>query len=135
MAVSLTAVFRVKDQGSSQLRRILNAMNRMTGAGRTASDSMSKAQSATRRLGSAASSASNQMGGFSTRVSSLRVSSDGLSASLRGMQGALVGIAGAYVGANGAAKLFESTIGAAANYEQNAMAISGMIGDDKQAKK
>ncbi|MGA3675802.1 phage tail protein [Lysinibacillus agricola] len=51
------------------------------------------------------------------------------------MQSALVGIAGAYMGAQGAAKLFESTIGAAANYEQNAMAISGMIGDDKQAKK
>ncbi|WP_423472999.1 phage tail protein [Lysinibacillus agricola] len=96
---------------------------------------MSRAQSAANKLGGAVSSASNRMGGFSTRVSSLRVGTDGLSASLRGMQSALVGIAGAYMGAQGAAKLFESTIGAAANYEQNAMAISGMIGDDKQAKK
>ncbi|WP_232733155.1 phage tail protein [Lysinibacillus xylanilyticus] len=31
--------------------------------------------------------------------------------------------------------MFNATIGAAANYEQNAMAISGMFGDDKQAKK
>ena len=135
MAVNLTAIFKVRDQGSSQLRRIINQMNRVTGSGRSVSESMSKAQSATRRLGSAASSASNSMNGFSTQVSRLHVSSSGLSASLSGMQSALVGLAGAYLTAQGAAKLFESTIGAAANYEQNAMAISGMIGDDKQAKK
>jgi hypothetical protein len=86
-------------------------------------------------LGGAVSSASNRMGGFATRVTSLRVGADGVSASLRGMQSALIGLAGAYVGANGAAKLLNLTIGAAANYEQNAMAISGMFGDDKQAKK
>ncbi|WP_342530790.1 phage tail tape measure protein [Lysinibacillus sp. FSL R5-0849] len=51
------------------------------------------------------------------------------------MQGALVGLMGAYVGVTGASKLFSATIGAAANYEQNAMAITGMFGDDKQAKK
>ncbi|WHY53992.1 phage tail tape measure protein [Lysinibacillus pakistanensis] len=96
---------------------------------------MSRAQSATNRFGGAVSSASNRMGGFATRVTSLRVGANGLSASLRGMQSALIGLAGAYVGANGAAKLLNLTIGAAANYEQNAMAISGMFGDDKQAKK
>ncbi|WP_369355139.1 phage tail protein [Lysinibacillus capsici] len=51
------------------------------------------------------------------------------------MQSALVGLAGAYLSANAASSLFNATIGAAANYEQNAMAISGMFGDDKQAKK
>ncbi|MDM5234243.1 phage tail protein [Lysinibacillus pakistanensis] len=107
----------------------------MNRASRTTGDSMSRAQSATNRFGGAVSSASNRMGGFATRVTSLRVGANGLSASLRGMQSALIGLAGAYVGANGAAKLLNLTIGAAANYEQNAMAISGMFGDDKQAKK
>ncbi|WP_036124875.1 phage tail protein [Lysinibacillus sphaericus] len=135
MAVNLTAVFRVRDQGTSRLRRITQMMDRMNRASRTTGESMSRAQSATNRLGGAVSSASNRMGGFATRVTSLRVGANGLSASLRGMQSALIGLAGAYVGANGAAKLLNLTIGAAANYEQNAMAISGMFGDDKQAKK
>lgn len=135
MAVNLTAVFRVRDQGTSRLRRITQMMNQMNRTSRTTSESMSRAQSATNRLGGAVSSASNRMGGFATRVTSLRVGANGLSASLRGMQSALIGLAGAYVGANGAAKLLNLTIGAAANYEQNAMAISGMFGDDKQAKK
>ncbi|MDM5233509.1 phage tail protein [Lysinibacillus pakistanensis] len=135
MAVNLTAVFRVRDQGTSRLRRITQMMEQMNRASRTTGDSMSRAQSATNRFGGAVSSASNRMGGFATRVTSLRVGANGLSASLRGMQSALIGLAGAYVGANGAAKLLNLTIGAAANYEQNAMAISGMFGDDKQAKK
>lgn len=135
MAVNLTAVFRVRDQGTSRLRRITQMMDQMNRASRTTGESMSRAQSATNRFGGAVSSASNRMGGFATRVTSLRVGANGLSASLRGMQSALIGLAGAYVGANGAAKLLNLTIGAAANYEQNAMAISGMFGDDKQAKK
>ncbi|WP_235318534.1 MULTISPECIES: phage tail protein [Lysinibacillus] len=117
------------------MRRLTQLMERMNRTSRTTSESMSRAQSATNRLGGAVSSASNRMGGFATRVTSLRVGADGVSASLRGMQSALIGLAGAYVGANGAAKLLNLTIGAAANYEQNAMAISGMFGDDKQAKK
>ncbi|MEK8199665.1 phage tail protein [Lysinibacillus sp. FSL M8-0134] len=135
MAVNLTAVFRVRDQGTSRLRRITQLMERMNRTSRTTSESMSRAQSATNRLGGAVSSTSNRMNGFSASISRLHVGSNGLSASLRGMQSALIGLAGAYVGANGAAKLLNLTIGAAANYEQNAMAISGMFGDDKQAKK
>ncbi|ODV56208.1 phage tail protein [Lysinibacillus fusiformis] len=133
--MNLTAVFRVRDQGSSRLRQITQAMERMNRTSRNASDSMSRSQAAVNRFGSSVSSTSNRVGGFATRVSSLRVGADGVSASLRGMQGALVGLMGAYVGVTGASKLFSATIGAAANYEQNAMAITGMFGDDKQAKK
>lgn len=134
MAVNLTAIFRVRDQGTSRLRQITQMMNRMNQTSRTTSESMARAQSATTRFGGAVSSTSNRMGGFATQVASLRVGANGLSASLRGMQSALVGLAGAYVGANSVAKLLNLTIGAAANYEQNALAISGMFGDDKQAK-
>lgn len=133
--MNLTAVFRVRDQGSSRLRQITQAMERMNRTSRNASDSMSRSQAAVNRFGSSVSSTSNRVGGFATRVSSLRVGADGVSASLRGMQGALVGLMGAYVGVTGASKLFSATIGAAANYEQNAMAITGMFGDDKQAEK
>ncbi|MEK5331414.1 phage tail tape measure protein [Lysinibacillus sp. FSL W8-0992] len=125
----------MRDEGSSRMRRLTQMMEQMNRTSRTTSESMSRAQSTTNRFSDAVSLTSNRMGGFATRVTSLRVGANGLSTSLRGMQGALVGIAGAYVGANGAAKLFNLTIGAAANYEQNAMAISGMFGDDKKAKK
>lgn len=134
MAINLTAVFRMRDQGSSRMRRLTQMMEQMNRASRTTGDSMSRAQSATNRLGGAVSSASNRMGGFATRVTSLRVGADGLSASLRGMQGALVGIAGAYVGANGMAKLFNATIGEAAKFEQSKAVITAAFQDDNATK-
>lgn len=135
MAVNLTAVFRVRDQGTSRLRRITQMMDRMNRTSRVTSESVSQSQTALNRFGSAVSSTSNRMGNFSTRMTGLRVGASGLSASFSGMQSALVGLAGAYLSANAASRLFDATIGAAARYEQNAMAISGMFGDDKQAKK
>ncbi len=136
MAVNLTAVFRVRDSnGTSRLRRITQMMDRMNRTSRVTSESVSQSQTALNRFGSAVSSTSNRMGNFSTRMTGLRVGASGLSASFSGMQSALVGLAGAYLSANAASRLFDATIGAAARYEQNAMAISGMFGDDKQAKK
>lgn len=135
MAINLTAVFRMRDQGSSRMRRLTQLMERMNRTSRATSESVSQSQTALNRFGSAVSSTSNRMGSFSTRMTGLRVGASGLSASFSGMQSALVGLAGAYLSANAASSLFNATIGAAANYEQNAMAISGMFGDDKQAKK
>ncbi len=135
MAINLTAVFRMRDQGSSRMRRLTQLMDRMNRTSRAASESVSQSHTALNRFGSAVSSTSNRMGNFSTRMTGLRVGASGLSASFSGMQSALVGLAGAYLSANAASSLFNATIGAAANYEQNAMAISGMFGDDKQAKK
>ncbi|EKU41950.1 phage tape measure protein [Lysinibacillus fusiformis ZB2] len=135
MAINLTAVFRMRDQGSSRMRRLTQLMERMNRTSRVTSESVSQSQTALNRFGSAVSSTSNRMGNFSTRMTGLRVGASGLSASFSGMQSALVGLAGAYLSANAASRLFDATIGAAARYEQNAMAISGMFGDDKQAKK
>lgn len=135
MAINLTAVFRMRDRGSSRMRRLTQLMERMNRTSRATSESVSQSQTALNRFGSAVSSTSNRMGNFSTRMTGLRVGASGLSASFSGMQSALVGLAGAYLSANVASSLFNATIGAAANYEQNAMAISGMFGDDKQAKK
>lgn len=135
MAVNLTAIFRVRDQGTSRLRRITQMMDQMNRTSRATGESVSRTQTAVNRFGGAISSTSNRMSSFSTRMTGLRAGTNGLSASFSGMQSSLIGLMGAYAGVNGAAKLFNATIGAAANYEQNAMAISGMFGDDKQAKK
>lgn len=134
MAVNLTAVFRVRDQGSSKLRQLTQTMEKMNRTSKLTSESVSRSQSAVSKLGSATSSASNKLGGFATRVTSLRVGAKGLSASLRGMQGALVGIAGAYVGANGMAKLFNATIGEAAKFEQSKAVITAAFQDDNATK-
>ncbi len=135
MAVNLTAVFRVRDQGTSRLRRITQMMNQMNRTSRTTSDSMSRAQSATNRLGGAVSSTSNRMNGFSASISRLHVGSNGLSASFGGLQSTLIGLASAYLGAQGAAKAFNSTILAAANYEMSAVTIGALFDDATKTKK
>ncbi|MFJ7665326.1 phage tail tape measure protein [Lysinibacillus sp. NPDC097162] len=133
MAVNLTAVFRVRDQGTSRLRQITQMMNRMNQTSRTTSQSMTAAQTATNRLGNAVSTTSNRMGGFAARVSRLHVSSSGLSASLGGMQSTLIGLAGAYLTAQGAAKAFDATIGAAARYQQSEVAVKAIFNDDDKS--
>ncbi|MCY9549410.1 phage tail protein [Lysinibacillus xylanilyticus] len=134
MVTSLTAVFKVKDQGTSKLRQLTQTMEKMNRTSRITSDSMSRAQSATTKLGGAVSSSSNRMGGFATQVSRLHVSSSGLSASLRGMQSSLIGLMGAYAGVSGAAKLFNATIGEAAKFEQSKAVITAAFQDDGATK-
>ncbi|MCM0627451.1 phage tail tape measure protein [Lysinibacillus sp. OL1_EC] len=105
-------------------------MDRMNRTSRTTSESMSRAQSATNRLGGAVSSTSNRMNGFSASISRLHVGSNGLSASFGGLQSTLVGLASAYIGANGAAKLLNATIGEAAKFEQSKAIIQAAFQDD-----
>ncbi len=134
MAINLTAVFRMRDQGSSRMRRLTQLMERMNRTSRTTSESMSRAQSATNRLGGAVSSTSNRMNGFSASISRLHVGSNGLSASFGGLQSTLVGLASAYIGANGAAKLLNATIGQAAQFEQSKAIIQAAFQDDGATK-
>ncbi|WP_102271308.1 methyl-accepting chemotaxis protein [Cytobacillus massiliigabonensis] len=50
------------------------------------------------------------------------------------MTTAVVGLAGAYAGLRGAEKVFSSTIGEAAKYEQSKITISAMLNDEKLGK-
>ena len=134
MAVNLTAIFKVRDQGTAKLRQLTQTMEKMNRASKTTSDSMSKAQSATNRLGGAVSSTSNRMGGFSAKISRLHVNSNGLSASFGGLQSTLVGLASAYLTAQGAAKAFDATIGAAARYQQSEVAVKAIFNDDDASR-
>jgi len=133
--MNLTAIFRVRDQGSFRLRRLTQMMDRMNRTSRATSDSMSRSQSAVNRLGNATSSASNRMNGFGASISRLHVSSNGLSASIGGLQSTLIGLAGAYLTAQGSAKAFESTILAAANYEMSSVTIGALFDDTAKTKK
>ncbi|GED65134.1 phage tail protein [Lysinibacillus fusiformis] len=134
MAVNLTAVFRVRDQGTSRLRQITSMMDRMNRTSRATGESLSRSQSAVSRFGSAVSSTSNRMNGFSTSISRLHVGSNGLSASFGGLQSTLLGLASAYIGVNGAAKLLNATIGQAAQFEQSKAIIQAAFQDDNATK-
>lgn len=140
MAVNLTAVFRVRDQGTSRLRRITQMMNRMTQTSRTAAQGMNHYRDANGRLHDSlgrfvaeTNRANTSTGLFATRVNGLRVGTNGLSASIGGMQSALIGLAGAYLSAQGAAKAFDMTIGAAARYEQAEVAVKAIFNDTKKS--
>lgn len=135
MAVNLTAVFRVRDQGTSRLRRITQMMDRVNRTSRATGESVSRSQTAVNRFGSALSSTSNRMNGFSASISRIHVGSNGLSASFGGLQSTLIGLASAYLGAQGAAKAFNSTILAAANYEMSSVTIGALFDDAAKTKK
>ena len=136
MAVNLSAVFRVRDEGTSRLRRIMQQTERLSRSTQQATratdsfrDSNGRLRDAMGRYARESNRASSANGRFATSLSGVRVGASGVSASLSGMQSALVGIVGAYVGAAGAAKAFESTIGAAMKLEASEVAIDAIFND------
>ncbi|MFJ8086845.1 hypothetical protein ACIQ7N_01325 [Lysinibacillus sp. NPDC095746] len=133
MAINLTAVFKMRDQGSAQMRKLTRMMDTMNQSSRIVSEGVSKTKKSVSQLGSSATSASSKLGEFATQVSRLHVSSNGLSASLKGAQSTLIGLAGAYLTAQGAAKAFDATIGNAARYEQSEVAVKAIFNDDKKS--
>lgn len=135
MAINLTAVFRMRDQGSSRMRRLTQLMDQMNRTSRATGESVSRSQTAVIRFGNAVSSTSNRMNGFSANISRIHVGSNGLSASFGGLQSTLIGLASAYLGAQGAAKAFNSTILAAANYEMSSVTIGALFDDAAKTKK
>lgn len=120
MAIDLKAVFRVQDKGSAQLRKLTKSMEQVDKASRNISKSSNASGKAFKALGSTAASAASGVGR--------------LKSSLGGMVGAVAGVAGAYLSAQGAIKAFNSTLGAAAKYEQQAMGLEGMFQSADKAK-
>lgn len=121
--MNLTAIFRIRDQGSSRLRRITQMMDRMNRTTRSATQSSNLYRDANGRLHdslgrfvSDTSRATNATGSLATRVNSLRVGTNGLSASLGGTQTAILGIASAFLTASGLASGFSNFTQAADSY-------------------
>jgi len=139
MAINLSAVFRVRDAGTAQLKRIMQQTSKLTKTTQQATNATNTYRDANGRLRDAmgrfvaeSNRASSANGRFATSLSGVHVGANGVSASLRGMQTALFGIVGAYVGAQGAAAAFNATIGAAAKYEQSEVAVNAIF-NDKEA--
>ncbi len=69
--MSLTAVFKVRDQGTAKLRQLTQTMDKMNRSSRITSDSMSRAQSSVSQLGSTASSTSSHLDGLKSKLAGL----------------------------------------------------------------
>lgn len=142
MAINLSAVFRVRNLGSSQLSRInrslqqtTQATQQVTRATNTFRDANGRLRNSLGRFVAQANQANNASRRFSTSLSGLRIGASGIGASLSGLQSSLLGIAGAYLSAQGAAKLFNETIGAAARYEQSEVAVHAIFNDKATSDK
>lgn len=75
-----------------------------------------------------------QINNYSGASNRMRNSIGGQTSALGNLRNILVGVAGAYLGAQGAAKIFDATIGAAAQYEQSEVAVKAIFNDDKASK-
>ncbi|MFJ7914794.1 MULTISPECIES: phage tail tape measure protein [unclassified Lysinibacillus] len=106
--MNLTAIFKVRDQGTAKLRQLTQVMDKMNRSSRTVSEGISKTQSSVSQLGNTASSTSSKM--------------DGLKSKLAGL-GAAVGVG----------SLAKSVVGIGAEFEASmskVAAVSGATGSD-----
>lgn len=137
MAIDLVARLRLQDELTKPLKKVMsqlnsasNQSNKMAKATDSLGKSTSKAGNTVNKLGNAFKNASSKAGGLASSMSKIKDSS----ASLNGIKNAILGIAGAYLSAQGAAKLFNATVGAAARYQQSEVAVRAIFNDDAAAK-
>jgi hypothetical protein len=123
MAFDLVAKLRLRDDFSDPLRKIQKQTERT----QKIMDKLNKANmqttKSTEQLSKAGSKLSSGFRGFGKMTDSVF-----------SMKNAFIGLVGAIGGATAAHKIFESTIGEAAKYEQSLIMIQAMFDDEKAAK-
>lgn len=156
MAYDLKAVFKIQDNATAAIRRITQEMNKLNQVMKQverSSDTFGRAQ---RQVNSAVTNTSNvinrntstvnnntsavinnvsQINRFSGASRSAASSIQSQSNALSGLRNTLMGVAGAYIGVQGASKAFDSTIGAAAKFQQQEIVTRTMFQDDGKAAK
>lgn len=154
MAFDLKAVFRVQDKGTATIRRITQEMNKLNRVMKQVERSTNTFGRAQQQVNSAVRSTSNvinrntstvnnntsavinnvtQINRYSSASRGATASISSQSNALSGLRNMLIGVATAYIGVQGASKAFESTIGAAAKYEQQEIVTRTMFKDDGKA--
>lgn len=73
MAVNLTAVFKVRDQGTAMLRKLTQSMDKINSTSRTASEGISRTQKSVSELGATANSTSSKIGDLKNTLAGLGV--------------------------------------------------------------
>jgi len=129
---------------TAQLNNSLNSqnsgLNRVNNSFRTYNNTVNNTTSTINRNTNIINNNSNaihnnitQIHQYNNAASTMRNNVSRQAGAISNLRNMLLGVASAYIGAQGAAKAFSATIGAAATYEQQSMALAGMIGDAKIA--
>ena len=131
MAINLTAIFRVQDNGSAQLRRIARQTESVTRATNQLSESNNRAARAAGSFRDSMGRLRDANGRFIGESKKLIGSNGKLASSFDDLESSILGLAGAYAAAQAAASVFDATVGAAARYEQSAVTVEAMFNDKK----
>lgn len=118
--MDLKAVFRIQDRGSSQIRSITQGLSQLGRMGTTVTNNMNSTNAAVRRFSDTSVKTSHNVGT--------------LKSSMSGMAATVAGVATAYLSAQAAASAFNTTLGAAATYEQSEAIIRATFKDDGATK-
>lgn len=132
MAIDLKAVFRVQDNGTAKLRKIMQQTQKVAKATEKMSNANKQAAKAVNTFRDSQGRLRNAQGQFISDSNKVIGSNSKLVSSFSGVTAGLMGLVGAYGAAQGAADLFNATIGAAAKYEQSKVSIEAIF-NDKQA--
>jgi hypothetical protein len=127
VAFDLVAKLKLQDNFSDKMRRIEKATQRAKKVSDQYRDSNGRLRDSMVRFSKESDRATKSIGGFSGKAG-------GALRGLGSLQTAFLGIAGAIGGAAAAHKIFESTIGEAAKYEQSQVMIESMFDNEKAAK-
>lgn len=127
MAFDLRATLRIDDRFTSPVRRIARQTELANRASQRWIDSNNRLRDGLGRFASATDRGTNSIHGFGRGVTSAVKN-------VASLTSGMVALAGAYAGIEGAKKIFEETIGAAAKYEQSTVTISAILNDKKLGK-
>lgn len=134
MAIDLKAVFRVQDNGTSKLRKIMQQTQKVAQVTDQLAKSNQQAAKAANTFRDANGRLRDANGRFLSESNKLLGTNGRLATSFGGLQSSIMGLVGAYSVAQGAAAAFNATIGAAAKFEQQSMALEGMFKDANKAE-
>ncbi|WP_409369888.1 hypothetical protein [Lysinibacillus sp. 38-6] len=155
MVVNLTAVFRMQDRGSDQLRRISQMTSRLSSVMRdtttavnstqqaisqvtrtttTAASAITQTQEATSRAGAVFRSVNGSIHQYTQSTRNASSASTSLNGNLNGVRNTLIGLVGAYASVQTAQSLFKATIGEAMKFEQSRAIIKSVFQDDGASK-
>jgi len=130
---SATQFNNTQNKQTSVVNRVSNSFKTYNNTINNTSNTINRNTSIINHNTQAISNNITQINHYNSAANAMRSNVSKQASTLGNLRNMLLGVATAYIGAQGAAKAFNVTIGAAAQYEQQSMALAGMIGDAKLA--
>ncbi|MEK4230725.1 phage tail protein [Solibacillus sp. FSL H8-0538] len=130
MGTALRNNGNVMGQTTNNVNRVNNAYRTYNNTVNNVSTVVNRNTSTVNNNSSAVINNITQINRYSSASSRMAASAYTQNSALQSLRGTLTGLAGAYLGVQGAQKLFSSTVGGAAKYEQASVTLKAMIDDD-----